>query len=486
LLGIREQFEKSSDWLYRGKQLKMAQEWAKRNRLSNRKQTFLQASVRRHVQFVLSVILAVLVICSSASVAFWFFLHQPADPRIVTTTNDDGIGSLRWAIKNAPSNSTITFTPALSGQMITLKVSDLHITQHHLTIQGLASGHIKIRALEASLTVDKAASVTLSSIEVQGNKTEERSSLIRNEGTLMLKTCLLMGNNSSIFGDGITNQNTLIMTSTTVSGNAASKGGGGIYNSGTVTMTDSTISGNMTASLGDGRGGGGIFNQSILTVIGSIVSGNTSKVISDPTLILSGGGGISNQDTLTMINSTVSDNTTSGAGIGGGIFNTGIGGIGGANEAPSSITLMFCTIIKNRASARNGFEIANGNRYAHLSLKATIVGGYDAPGLPITGAITSGGYNALQRVASLEFLPKQGQHTDRSVDDLTSVFGPSPHRSKPVGSTQTYQLLPGTGNPAVGITCADASGRRVLTDQRGKPRPGPGKDRCDSGAYETP
>ena len=110
-----EQFNKPGDRLYRGRQLRMAQDWARRNIPSSREQAFLQASFHRRMQFVLSVLLVSLVVCSSIGVAGWFFLHQPADPNIVTTTNDDGIGSLRWAITNTLPNKPINFAPQVRG-----------------------------------------------------------------------------------------------------------------------------------------------------------------------------------------------------------------------------------------------------------------------------------------------------------------------------------------------------------------------------------
>jgi hypothetical protein len=121
-------------------------------------------------------------------------------------------------------------------------------------------------------------------------------------------------------------------------------------------------------------------------------------------------------------------------------------------------------------------------------MKASIVGGNDAQGTPITGTITSGGYNIIQRMASVTFANNTAHSTDRSVDDLTPVFGPSPVLGNHGGPTRTYQLLANTNNPALGLipqaACTDTTGSPVLTDQRGMPRPGQQKKSCDSGAYE--
>src|SRR5439155_10551254 len=133
------------DRLYRGSQLKEASGWAKRNVPSRQEVAFLQASTRRRVQSILSVVIGVLLLLSSTGLASWFLLHQPVavDPTRVTTSNDNGPGSLRWAIVTANAGSTITFDTSLSKRVIFLTSNDLTFTKN-MTIRGLGAQSLAI------------------------------------------------------------------------------------------------------------------------------------------------------------------------------------------------------------------------------------------------------------------------------------------------------------------------------------------------------
>src|SRR5436190_12037604 len=67
-----------------------------------------------------------------------FFRNQPAATLTVTTTADNGPGSLRDAIAIASDGDTIQFDPALSGQTITLTSAELAIN-NNITINGPGS-----------------------------------------------------------------------------------------------------------------------------------------------------------------------------------------------------------------------------------------------------------------------------------------------------------------------------------------------------------
>src|SRR5437763_7578882 len=101
--------DKPKDRLYRGSQLVEAQAWARRNSPSRNELAFLGASQRRRLRSGISVLAIVLVLLATAGLAGWLSLHLPPDPTRVTTLQDSGTGSLRWAIERAPSGSTITF-----------------------------------------------------------------------------------------------------------------------------------------------------------------------------------------------------------------------------------------------------------------------------------------------------------------------------------------------------------------------------------------
>ena len=118
-----------------------AQAWARRNSPSRNELAFLQASQRRRLLSGISVLAIVLVLLATAGLAGWLRLQLPPDPTRVTTLQDSGTGSLRWAIANAPAGSTITFDASLQG---TLRLTDgLHIEQT-LSIRGPGAGRLTI------------------------------------------------------------------------------------------------------------------------------------------------------------------------------------------------------------------------------------------------------------------------------------------------------------------------------------------------------
>ena len=132
---------KQKDRLYRGSQLVEAQEWARRNSPSRNELAFLRASTRRRIQYSISVLAIVLVLLATAGLAGWFSLHLPPDPTQVTTLQDSGTGSLRWAIESAPPGSNITFDASLQGTI--LLTSRLAIDKR-LSIRGPGTGHVTL------------------------------------------------------------------------------------------------------------------------------------------------------------------------------------------------------------------------------------------------------------------------------------------------------------------------------------------------------
>ncbi len=275
-----EQRGRPRDRLYQGSQLKEAKGWSRRNVPSQQEIAFLQASTRRHTQSLLSVIIAILLLLSTTSLASWFMLHQPADPTRVTTSNDDGVGSLRWAIVTAKAGSTITFDTSLEKKVISLTSNDLSFTRNmiirgpgaqSLAISGGKSGHI-VRILPG-ITV---AIFDLSFVNSNTGRTEV--GFIKNEGTLTLTNSTISGNTSSNLGGGIinTSEGKLTLTNSTVSRNR-SKYGGGIYSdsTGELTLIRSTVSENVVS--GDG---GGIYvfvdHDHQTTIISCTIHNNTA------------------------------------------------------------------------------------------------------------------------------------------------------------------------------------------------------------------
>jgi len=414
------------DRLYRGAQLAEAQAWARRNSPSRNELAFLRASTLGRLQYGISVLTIVLLLLATAGLAAWLRLQLPPDPTRVTTLQDGGIGSLRWAIANAPPGSTITFDTSLQG---TLRLTDWLVIGKQLSIRGPGAGHVTLNGNpkdEFGVDVSPIGSVTIADLEF-------KSSLLYNIGTLTL-------NNS------------------TISGNSTSSNGGGIDNIGTLTLNNSTVSGN-TSYLS----GGGIFNDAtgILTLNNSTVSGNLAD----------SGGGISNGGTLTVINSTISDNIAERSG--GGILNGG---------ASAQTEMIFCTIYGN-TSSEDGGGIWNGatNSASQLVMRNSLVAGNKAPAGPdILGKLTSQGYNFIQNTKDTTFAPNQAHETDL-LQVATTALKIDPLLKDNNGSTQTHALLPGSA--AIDrIPPNDCRIKNISTDQRGVRRPQGAT--CDIGAYE--
>ncbi len=424
--------------LYRGSQLAEAQAWARRNSPSRNEVAFLQASRRARLLYGISLWTIVLVLLATAGLAGWYRWQLPPDPTSVTTLQDNGTGSLRWAIANAPPGSTITFDASLQG---TLRLTDvLHISKR-LTIRGPGAGRLTLNgdlSDEFGIKVSPTGSVTIAGLVFT-------SSSLYNAGALTLINSNISGNDAlqyiSSSGDAFPN-------------------GGGIFNrsGGALTLINSMVSGNSAYGSG-----GGIFNDDggALTLINSTVSGNTAE----------SGGGVSNKGTLTLINSTISDNSAQE--LGGGILNA---------TTSAQMEMIFCTIYGN-TSNESGGGIWNGltNSASQLVMRNSLVAENKSPAGPdILGRLTSQGYNLIQNTQDTTFAPSQAHGTDL-LQVAPSALGMDPLLKDNNGTTQTHALL--SGSTAIDrIPPNDCRIKDISTDQRGVRRPqGVG---CDIGAYE--
>src|SRR6266516_1830218 len=219
-----EQNNCPADRLYRGTQLKEARAWAKRNIASRQEQAFLRASATMRGRSVMMVLVVLLLVVASSGIAGWLALHQPPDPRYVTNADNDGVGSLRWAIANTPIGDTITFDPRLTGKAIVLKSADIHTGSKKLKIQGLGKERLVIGSKNnINVIIDPGASVIISDVAFKGS-----SLAIADEGGLTLTNSTVSGN-SAASGDGIISRSgTLSLTNSTISGNSAVIEGGGM------------------------------------------------------------------------------------------------------------------------------------------------------------------------------------------------------------------------------------------------------------------
>jgi predicted outer membrane repeat protein len=361
-----QQHGKPKDRLYRGSQLLEAQAWAMRNSPSSNEMAFLHASTAARMWHGISVLTLVLLLIAMAGLTIWLSLQLPPDPARVTTLQNDGPGSLRWAIENAPAGSTITFDKSLKGTLL-LSGDNLHISKP-LHIRGPGAERLTISGGKKNFGIEVLLAGSTSII----SDLTFKASYIYNAGTLTLTNSIAAGdravNIQAYDGGAISNDGTLTLISSTVSGNIVSHDGGGIYNDGTLKLVNSTVSGN-TAS----HDGGGIYNDGTLTLVSSTVTSNTAS---------HDGGGIYNEETLKLVSSTVSGNKATT--LGGGIANMG-------RAAQTAIT--FCTISGNTAS-HDGGGIWNGadNGARQLVIRISLIAGNRAAHSPdIAGKLTSGG-----------------------------------------------------------------------------------------------
>ena len=265
-------------------------------------------------------------------------------------------GDLRYAITNAQSGDSITFS--VSG---TINLSaPLPYLNRNISIQGPGANSLTVNGAGGQVTlVASGATVEISGMTITGGV--GNGSGVFNAGTLTLNGVKVSGNtagdptNGGGTGPGIWNylNATLHLNNSTVSGNSAignlsynPSRGAGIANYGSLTLNGSTVSGNSAS----GGFGGGIHNIGTLTATNSTISGNSAS---------SGGGIYTSHGTTALTNVTISGNTAS---IGGGIYNY---------DAPATLMYLKNTMITNSPSGGNCGGKAFASSQSSLSSDAT-------------------------------------------------------------------------------------------------------------------
>jgi hypothetical protein len=348
----------------------------------------------------------------------------------VTNTSDSGPGSLRQAIADANSDSsmaTIQFAASAYGT-ITLTSGELLITEC-LFINGPGATNVAVNGNAASRVfhVGSGINVTISGLTIANGAADKGGGINNDHSRLTVRNCVVTGNSGSDSGAGIYND-------------------GEFSGSATLTVSASTVSSNSSVGA---NGGGGIRNtgqhggSATLSVIASTLAGNTSPLDAGG-IANSGNGG---NAVLTIVNSTLSGNSA--ARNGGGIHNDAF------SSGTAALTLLNSTFSGNSAGG-NGGGIHNES-IATLSIGSTIlnVGGgygvnlYNNPG----GSVTSLGYN-LSSDGGGGFLsqPTDLVNTDPTLGPLQDNGGPTP----------TCALL--CGSPAID---KGTNFFGLATDQRG-------------------
>ncbi|MGH7923584.1 MAG: choice-of-anchor Q domain-containing protein, partial [Candidatus Binatus sp.] len=333
-----------------------------------------------------------------------------------------------------------------------------------------------------------------------------------NIGTLTVTNCTFLGNHAQFLGGGIRNGGTMTVTDSVFSANSSYGGpafnssqflgyGGAVYNEGpTATISGSTFSGN-----GGYEGGGILSINGTLNVTNSTFSDNNSA---------DNGGGINNSATLNVTNSTFFDNNS--ADDGGGIYSTYFmtvisgttfsgnsasndgGGMWIVGGGAGGVTVTNSTFSRNRASNDGGGIYGPVDYYENVVTNTTFASNRAAlggatygvfqlansilsasSGGNCSGTINTGGYNNISDDATCGLgviTGANGQTLGDNVNPLLSASGLQNNG----GPTQTIALAPGSS----AITAVPLAQCTVTTDQRGDPRPAPGYNACDIGAYE--
>ena len=308
-----------------------------------------------------------------------------ADTLTVTNTNDSGTGSLRDAIANSSSSTTINFDPSLAGQEITLTTGVLSIT-HALTISGLGAGSLTISGNHASRVFDIAApntdDVTISGLTITGGSFSGTTTP-RGGGGILLDT----GRTLTLDGDTITGNQVSVSS-------AGFAGGGGVYADGedmtvsNTSITNNTV--NIVSATDENNGGGGIYTDGgDVTLTGSDVSDNTVQQNATISSGDDGGGGIyTNGGDLDLTSVTMRgnsdnvDSSTSGDDGGGGIYSDG-----------GDISLGATTIDGNSFGLGGSTAGDNGGGGVYLNGGdvAIVLSSIDANSLVVGDSSTDGG-----------------------------------------------------------------------------------------------
>jgi hypothetical protein len=365
----------------------------------------------------------------------------------VTTTADNGAGSLREAINGANSSTfgedTINFAiPNCTGNAV-------------CTIT-LTTGELIVNAA-GKLTITN--STGANHLLISGNNQSRVFSV---------------SSNADLTLDGVT------VKDGNVNGSRSNQSGGGIYINygGKLTLMNSAVSDNSASN------GGGVYNYNSssttsLTIINSTVSRNNAGI----------GAGISNNyGKVTIVNSTISGNI--GQTYGGGIY----------NGYASGVTLINTTVTNNRSDAAvcecAGGIYNYGNATSVVNLFNTIVAGNTAVSASSApdffGAVSSSSYSILgsNKLTSGISDGANGNQVGTAGFPINPLLAPL--SSAGGGATETHSPLPlspaiDRGNNCVLYAGSCGNGNPALAgDQRGSGFPRQSGSAVDVGAVEAP
>ncbi len=376
-----------------------------------------------------------------------------AATRIVTTTQDGGVGSLRQAILDAQPGDAIVFNPGVFSASLTLQLAGQIEVSKSLTIDGSGAGIVTPTlsgfGYNRIFQVDSGIMLSIN-----------RLNLSNGVCSGCMGGAIYVASNASVD-----------ITHVTLTNNTADAGGA-IVNYGLVRLSDTAIMNNHAAY------GGAIRNFGVLVANRVIIAGNTAVY----------GGAIRNSGNtetavLSLNNSAIYNNSATQ--YGGGIHNlypanasmtntTFVNNIavmdGGAiwNGADAALNMLNATLYQN-ISTGSGGGISNAGQ---ASLANSIIAASTGGNCAGSAAYLDLGGN-LEDMNSCGLGPFQVTASWATANPLLGAFG-----DNLPGDIPTVTLLRNSLaiNHAVDALCPPTDARGVSRQQGGH---------CDIGAYET-
>lgn len=374
----------------------------------------------------------------------------------VTTTANDGSGSLREAITRAnssPADDTIDFAiPPTSPNCVGNGICTITLTTGEFVINATSSA--------GRLTITN--STGASRLSISGNN-QSRIFYVSYNADLTLDGVTVKNGN----GIGTYDYN-------------ANNTGGGIYVNygGKLTVLNSAVTGN-TAMNGGGIYNYNYFSYSSLTITNSTISGNTANF----------GGGVSNNwGRTTIVNSTISGNAAQT--YGGGIY----------NNMSSTLTLINATVTNNRSDSAICPDCAGGvfnygDVSAIVNMVNTIVAGntnVNANAAPdFSGVVSAASSNNIVGNNKLTTGISNGVNGNQVGSPASPINALLSTLANNGGTTETHSLLPSSpaidrGNNCVLYAGSCQNGNPALGgDQRGAGFPRQAGNAVDVGAVES-
>ena len=254
---------------------------------------------------------------------------------------------------NGELKATSTGTSVGTGKLQNIP-NDTSVKATSIALTGTNSAKINASSYGTALTLNKEISVTITSIEITGGKSNSGGGIKIAAGVINLDSGAKVHTNKATndgSGAGIyVGNNTAlnIKSGSEIYNNSAFSGtidGGGVYNNGSVNMSGGNVYNNT------GWAGGGLYNcnSKVMILSGGSIYSNTAT--SDTEEGYTYGGGIYNKGTLNITgdveiysNNVTETNTSKGTAMGGGIYNLGTG----------DITISGAIIMKKNSATASG------------------------------------------------------------------------------------------------------------------------------------